>query len=231
MLRKFRFVHLVQLAGLLALVSVARAAWFLGNAEREIANSIYQVDRSVVLTLKSVGDILLTVRQAADAVRGSAGQEAVYWQGVSGRTTRILDQAERTVADLDGLVKQTNENLNASLLPEAADTLKSTDQAVSSTGTSIQLLSRDSHETLLATAQAAKNLAALSADPNILQSLQNLNSSTQELDRTMKNVAQASQESEAWVHKALTPASLLVRAAKFTANLAASFMGGWVARK
>src|SRR5947208_2992415 len=78
----------LELAAILALLSLARAAWYLGNTERSIADSVRQIDRSVVIVSKSATDILTQVRQAADAVRGSSGAEAAYWQGVSGRTTR-----------------------------------------------------------------------------------------------------------------------------------------------
>lgn len=173
------------------------------------------------------GEIRKTLKASQDSSRQVALNSAA-----------ATKQAAAAVASLDTLVRHTDDQVNGHLLPLLESTIST--QNTNFTGVSReleaslgQLEQREEQldPVLKNAAQATANLARVSADPSIPETLAHLDSASAGMADTAKSAADASRDLAEAIHRETRPASFTVKVAGWIVDgvsKAASVLAGFV---
>lgn len=161
----------------------------------------------------------LLARNATNTANEALKEQREYAKISHEEAIKTTRQANATLAAAGKLIRNTDESLNARLVPQMVKTLAGTDAQmallVEGSGVAMRRMTEDLHGALGEAATAMKQAGAVAADPNIPRTLAETAATMEELHGAMEkgNAAMANVEkSTAHIEKALRPGKIVWRA-------------------
>lgn len=176
-LRVLAAIALLALIALLTLLVI-----LINAASPKITSTLDNLNRSLVTlnaTLAATQPVIKNFDDATATAKGAAVEQRKYWQMSS-------KQTYKAITDAKGLIARTDISLNRVLVPRIDATLKAQSESMLETQASLRSEIAAAQETTIAGQKVLEVANVHLADPNIKESLANLNDSAKNLSASME---------------------------------------------
>jgi septal ring factor EnvC (AmiA/AmiB activator) len=174
------------------------------------------------------------IREASQTCANLRHATAALESNSSSEVTAILESTNRTnqdLAALHDLIERTDASINAGIVPRTEQAIDQQSKSLSDLSVAAKESFENLSPVLRDASDAGSNLARLSGDPALLDTLRQTQAAATNVARTTANLADATADIREAVHRQTRPANWAIRVGGYALDLASkigSFAAGFL---